>query len=40
MIKIKFDKNNNRAIALDADNIVGECDFIENEEYLNEKIKK
>ena len=35
MIKIKFDKNNNRAIALDADNIIGECDFIENEEYWN-----
>ena len=32
MIKIKFDKNNNRAIALEADIIIGECNFIENEE--------
>ena len=35
MIKIKFDKNNNRAIALDADTIIGECNFVENEEYWN-----
>ena len=35
MIKIKFDKNNNRAIALEADIIIGECNFIENEENWN-----
>ena len=35
MIKIKFDKINNRAIALDADTIIGECNFVENEEYWN-----
>lgn len=35
MIKIKFDRNNNRAIALEANIIIGECSFVENEEYWN-----
>ena len=35
MIKIKFDRNNNRAIALEANIIIGECSFVENEKYWN-----
>ena len=35
MIKIKFEKNNNRAIALAEDIIIGKCDFIENKKYWN-----
>ena len=37
MIKIKFDRNNNRAIAFEANIIIGECSFVENEEYWNIK---
>ncbi len=35
MIEIKFDKNNNKSIALDKENKIGECVFIEDEEYWN-----
>ena len=35
MIEIKFDKNNNKSIALDKENKIGECGFIEDEEYWN-----
>lgn len=35
MIEIKFDKNNNRSIAYDNNMKIGECEFIEQEEYWN-----
>ena len=35
MIGIKFDKNNNKAIAYDNDIKIGECEFIEQEECWN-----
>lgn len=35
MIEIKFDKNNNKSIALDTGNKIGECVFIEDEENWN-----
>lgn len=35
MVKIKFDKKNNRAIALKSEIIIGECKFIENEKFWN-----
>ena len=35
MIKIKFDRNNTRAIALEENIIIGECSFVENEKYWN-----
>ena len=33
MIEIQFDKNNNKSIAYDNNVKVGECDFIEKEDY-------
>ena len=35
MIKIIFDKDNNRSIAFDGDIKVGECDFIEENDAWN-----
>ena len=35
MLEIKFDKNNNKSIAYDEDKKIGECEFIETEEYWN-----
>ena len=35
MIEIKFDKNKNKSIAFDKENKIGECVFIEDEEYWN-----
>ena len=35
MIEIKFDKDNNKAIALDDNNEIGLCEFIEKEEQWN-----
>lgn len=35
MIKIKFDKNNNKSIAYDDNNKIGECEFIEQQECWN-----
>lgn len=35
MVKIQFDKMNNRSIALDEDTVIGECDFIPSEEGWN-----
>lgn len=35
MIEIKFEKENKRAIAIDKDIVIGECDYIENEKYIN-----
>lgn len=35
MIEIKFEKINNKSIAYDNDMKVGECEFIEQEEYWN-----
>lgn len=35
MIEIKFDKNQNKSIAYDNDIKIGECDFIESEQYWN-----
>lgn len=35
MIKIEFDKINNRSIALDENKIIGECDFIQNKDNIN-----
>lgn len=35
MIEIKFDKNNNKSIALDNNIQIGVCEFIEQEEGWN-----
>ena len=35
MIEIKFDKDNNKAIALDNNNKIGVCEFIEKDEQWN-----
>lgn len=35
MSEIKFDKDNNKAIALDGNNEIGICEFIEKEEQWN-----
>lgn len=35
MIEIKFDKNNNKSIALDNNTQIGVCEFIEQEEGWN-----
>ena len=35
MLEIKFDKQNNKSVAYDNNNQIGECDFIETEEYWN-----
>ena len=35
MVVIKFCKDENKAIACDMDNIIGECDYIEQEEVWN-----
>lgn len=35
MIKIIFNKEKNRTVAMDGDIEIGECDFIEFEEYWN-----
>ena len=35
MIEIKFDKNNNKSIAYDDKNIIGECVYIEDDENWN-----
>lgn len=35
MIEIKFDKDNNKAIALDGNNEIGICELIEKEEQWN-----
>ena len=35
MVKIMFEKEKNRAVAYDNNTQIGECDFIETEEYWN-----
>ena len=35
MIEIKFDKSNKKSIAYDGNTEIGECDYIETEEYWN-----
>lgn len=35
MIEIKFDKNENKAVAYDNNTSIGECDFIEKENTWN-----
>ena len=35
MIKIIFNKNENKSIAYDDNKIIGECDYLETEEYWN-----
>lgn len=35
MIEIKFDKNNNKSIAYDNNNPIGECEFIEQQGNWN-----
>ncbi len=35
MIKIEFDKNQNKSIAYDNDTKIGECDFIDSQENWN-----
>ena len=35
MIKIIFNKNKNKSIAYDDNKIIGECDYLETEEYWN-----
>lgn len=35
MIEIKFEKENNKAVAYDNKTTIGECVFIENGEYWN-----
>ena len=35
MIEIKFIKEENRAVALDEEDVIGECDFLEADEYIN-----
>ncbi len=35
MIKIEFDKKNNRSVAYDNNTEIGECVFLEIEEYWN-----
>ena len=35
MIEIKFERENNRAVAYDNKTTIGECVFIENGEYFN-----
>lgn len=35
MVEIKFDKNNNKSLAYDDKNQIGECVYIENDEVWN-----
>ena len=35
MVKIEFDESNNRAVALDDNKIIGECDYIVSEDGWN-----
>ena len=35
MVEIKFDRENNKAVAYDNKTAIGECVFIENGEYWN-----
>lgn len=35
MIKIKFEKENNKSVAYDNKTVIGECSFIEDGEYWN-----
>lgn len=35
MIKIKFEKEKNRSIALDDEKLIGQCNYIEQEESWN-----
>lgn len=35
MIDIKFDQNNNKSIAYDNDNVIGVCEFIEQDNNWN-----
>lgn len=35
MIEIKFIKEENRAVALNEEAVIGECDFLETDEYIN-----